>query len=113
LSELWSRQIWRDSSENYCRWPKQPSRAPSSSLYHCWGSPPYLLYGADTAANWQAGLEEEIASAKAIELEALYERAYLAKEQRIRMLARELRAIRAEIMSRGPEDVPTRDLLKL
>ena len=72
-----------------------------------------LKISKSTAANWQAELEEEIASAKAIELEALYERAYLAKEQRIRMLARQLKDIRAELKSRGLEAVPTRDLLRL
>ena len=66
-----------------------------------------------TAANWQAELEAEIATAKAIELEALYERAYMAKEQRIRLLAGQLKAIKAEIKSRGLETVPTKDLLRL
>ena len=37
----------------------------------------------------------------------------MAKEQRIRLLAGQLKAIKKELKSRGLEDVPTRDLLKL
>lgn len=72
-----------------------------------------LKIGKTTAANWIAELEEEIAAAKAIELEALYERALMSKEARIRRLSQQLKAIQKELKERGLEDVPTEKLLKL
>lgn len=66
-----------------------------------------------TVSNWVIELELEIARAKAIELEALYESALVAKEHRVLLLSDQLKAIREELSSRGLEEVPTKDLLKL
>ena len=64
-------------------------------------------------ANWDRELEEEIASLKAMELEALYESYFLAKEARIKALGQQLRKIQRELKSRGLEDVSTEKLLEL
>lgn len=72
-----------------------------------------LKIGKTTAANWLVELEEEVATARAIELEALYERAYLAKEGRIKLLSSQLKAIQAELKERGLSDVGTDKLLRL
>ena len=72
-----------------------------------------LRVSKSTLANWCQELEEEIASLKAMELEALYESHFLAKESRIRSLAEQLKAIQKELKSRGLKDVPTGKLLEL
>lgn len=72
-----------------------------------------LQVGKSTVVNWLAELEEEIATRKAIELDALYETAYMNKEARITLLAGQLEAIQQEITKRGLEDVPTDRLLRL
>ena len=64
-------------------------------------------------ANWDRELEGEIASLKAIELEALYERCFLAKEARIKLLGQQLRRIQRELKSRDLEDVSTEKLLEM
>jgi len=64
-------------------------------------------------ANWSQELEEEIASLKAMELEALYESHFLTKQTRIMALGQQLKAIQKEIKSRGLADVPTEKLLEL
>lgn len=66
-----------------------------------------------TLSNWRAELEEEIASLKAMELEALQERYWLDKEGRIKLLGDQLKAIQKEIKSRALSDVPTDKLLEL
>ena len=64
-------------------------------------------------ANWDRELEEEIASLKAMELEALYESYFLAKESRIKALGQQLRKIQKELRSRDLSDVSTERLLDL
>jgi hypothetical protein len=66
-----------------------------------------------TMAAWQAELEQEIASLKAMELEALYESFFLAKEARIRMLGSQLQAMQTELESRPLSTVATDKLLEL
>lgn len=66
-----------------------------------------------TLANWSQELEEEIASLKAMELEALYERYFLLKEARIKLLGQQLRKIQQELKGRDLADVPTEKLLEL
>ena len=46
-----------------------------------------------TLSNWSQELEEQIAKAKAMELEALQEEYYILKEGRIKLLGEQLRAI--------------------
>ncbi len=64
-------------------------------------------------ANWNAELEEEIASLKAMELEALQETYFLAKEGRIKLLGEQVKAIQRELKSRPLADIPTDKLLEL
>ena len=66
-----------------------------------------------TLANWSQELEAEIASYKAMELEALLEEFFVLKEGRIRILGEQVKALRAELKKRDFSDVPTDKLLDL
>lgn len=66
-----------------------------------------------TLSNWRAELEEEIASQRAIELDALQEKYFLAKEARIKMLGELLKRISKEMAGRDLADIPTDKLLEL
>jgi hypothetical protein len=66
-----------------------------------------------TLANWNAELEAQIASARAMELEALQEEFFLLKEGRIRLLGEQLQRLRQELASRDLNSVPTDKLMKL
>ena len=66
-----------------------------------------------TLANWNAELEAEIASARAMELEALQEEFFLLKEGRIRLLGEQLQRLRGELASRDLTEVATERLLEL
>lgn len=66
-----------------------------------------------TLANWSRELEAEIASLKAMELEALQEQYYLLKEGRIRLLGEQVKAMREELKRRDFSDVSTDKLLDL
>jgi len=66
-----------------------------------------------TLSNWQAELEEEIASLKAIELEALFEQFYISKEARVRLLGEQLKRVRVELNKRDLTDVPTDTLMAM
>lgn len=66
-----------------------------------------------TLINWSKELEDEIANLKALELEALYEKHYLLKENRIETFGVLLRKLKDEVMNRDLSDVPTDKLLDL
>ena len=66
-----------------------------------------------TLANWNADLEAEIASARAMELEALQEEYFLLKEKRISLLGEQLRRLRDELETRDLSEVTTEKLLEL
>ena len=66
-----------------------------------------------TLANWNAELEAEIASARAMELEALQAEFFVLKEGRITILGEQLQRLRGELASRGLTEVPTERLLEL
>lgn len=66
-----------------------------------------------TLANWSRELEAEIASAKAIELEALLEEFYLLKEGRIRLLGGLLQRLKDELDGRDLTDISTDKLVDL
>jgi hypothetical protein len=66
-----------------------------------------------TLANWNAELEAEIASARAMELEALQEEFFLLKEGRIRLLGEQVQRLRRELASRTLADVTTDRLMQL
>ena len=72
-----------------------------------------LKVSKNTLASWGAELEGEIASLKAMELEALYEKSYMTKEARIRLLGSQLKEIQDELKKRGLEDVSTEKLLDM
>lgn len=74
-----------------------------------------LKVSKSTLSNWRAELEEEIASLKAMELEALQERYWMAKEGRIKLLGEQIKAIQKELKDREKPlaDVPTDKLLEL
>jgi len=72
-----------------------------------------LKVSKSTLANWSQELEAEIASLKAMELEALYERYFLAKEGRIKLLGDQLKDIQAELKKRRLDRVSTEKLLDL
>jgi transcriptional regulator with XRE-family HTH domain len=72
-----------------------------------------LQVSKSTLANWSSELEGEIASLRAMELEALYERYFLAKEGRIRLLGGQLKAIQEELSKRKLDQVSTDKLLDL
>ena len=64
-----------------------------------------------TLANWNAELEAEIASARAMELEALQAEFFLLKEGRITLLGEQLLRLRGELASRDLTEVSTDKLL--
>ena len=66
-----------------------------------------------TLANWNAEFEAEVASARAVELEALQEQFFLLKEGRIRLLGEQLKRLRDALASRDLADVPTERVLEL
>ena len=66
-----------------------------------------------TIGRWIALWDEEIARRRSIELEALYERAAMTKEARIKRLSTQISALEKELKSRGLADVSTERLLRL
>ena len=83
-------------------------RAKGYSLARC---AKLLRLSKSTLATWQQDLEAQIAGLKAIELEALQETFFLAKEARIRLLGEQVQAILEELRTRSLADVPTDKLL--
>lgn len=72
-----------------------------------------LKVSKSTLSNWRQELEAEIASLRAMELEALYERYFLAKEGRIKLLGETLKTIQAELKKRSLAEVETDKLIEL
>ena len=72
-----------------------------------------LKVSKNTLANWGAELEGEIASLKAMEMEALHEKYFMNKESRIRLLGEQLKEIKDELKRRGLDDVSTDRLLEM
>lgn len=66
-----------------------------------------------TLIDWSKELQDEIANLKALELEALYEKHYLLKENRLQTFGEMLTKIKKEVESRDLSDVPTEKLLDL
>lgn len=85
-------------------------RAKGLSLQKCAES---LQVAKATLCNWNREMEEEIARLKAIELEGLQERYFMAKEARVRRLGDRLQAIEKELDTRGLEDISTVKLLEM
>ena len=72
-----------------------------------------LKVSRSTLTNWNHELEEEIAQAKAMELEALQEEFFMLKEGRIRLLGGQLKTIQEEISGRDLSKVSTERLMEL
>ena len=66
-----------------------------------------------TLANWNFELEAEIASARAMELEALQAEFFLLKEGRIMLLGEQLQRLRGELASRDLTDLSTDKIFEL
>jgi transposase len=66
-----------------------------------------------TLATWSHELEAEIASLKAMELEALYEQFYMSKERRIQVFGEQIDSLREELATRDLSEVSTEKLLEL
>jgi intein-encoded DNA endonuclease-like protein len=66
-----------------------------------------------TLIDWSKDLEEEISNRKALELEALYEKYYLLKENRIQTLGELLSKVKEEISKRDFSDIPAEKLLDI
>ena len=72
-----------------------------------------LKVSTSTLSNWNQELIDEIAQAKALELEALQEEYFMLKEGRIRLLGGQLKTIQEEISGRNLSKVSTEKLLEL
>jgi len=72
-----------------------------------------LKVSTSTLTNWNQELQEEIAHAKAMELEALQEEYFILKEGRIKLLGDQLKAIQEEISGRDLSKVSTERLMDL
>ena len=72
-----------------------------------------LKVSTSTLTNWNQELLEEVAQAKAIELEALQEEYFMLKEGRIRLLGGQLKTIQEEISGRDLSKVSTEKLMEL
>jgi len=66
-----------------------------------------------TLIDWSRELQDEIANRKALELDTLYEKYYLQKENRLQTFGELLQRIKKEIEGRDLTDVPTEKLLDL
>ncbi len=66
-----------------------------------------------TLIDWGTELQEEIANLKAMELEELYTKYFLLKEQRLETFGELLEKIKKEALSRELSSLPTDKLLEL
>jgi len=66
-----------------------------------------------TLANWHNELQEEIANAKAIELESLFEECRVSKEHRIKNLSDLMKKINDELAKRNFSDIATDRLIEI
>jgi len=66
-----------------------------------------------TLIDWSKDLQDEIANLKAMELESLYEKYYLLRENRLQTFGAMLTKIKEEALKRDLSDVPTDKLLDL
>ena len=66
-----------------------------------------------TLVDWSKDLQEEIANRKALELEVLYEKYYLLRENRLQAFGEMLSKLRKEVEARDLSQLPTDKLLDL
>mgnify|MGYP001155437714 FL=1 len=72
-----------------------------------------LKMSKQTLIDWNKELEEEISNFKAMELELLYEKYYLTREQRLQTFGQMLSRLKDEIDIRDLSEIPTEKLLDL
>lgn len=72
-----------------------------------------LQMSKQTLIDWNKELEEEISNFKAMELELLYEKYYLTREQRLQTFGQMLLRLKDEIDIRNLSEIPTEKLLDL
>ena len=72
-----------------------------------------LKVSKSTLASWGNELDGDIASLRAVEMEALHEKYFMTKEARIQLLGEQLKEIKAELKRRGLEAVSTEKLLEM
>ena len=72
-----------------------------------------LSVSTSTLTNWNQELQDVIAQAKAMELEALQEEYFLLKEGRIKLLGEKLKTIQKEISGRDLSKISTEKLMEL
>ena len=72
-----------------------------------------LKVSKSTLSNWRSELEADIASLRAMELDALYERYYMHKEGRIKQIGGQMKAILKELKTRDLSEVSTDKLLDI
>jgi len=72
-----------------------------------------LKVSTSTLSNWNQELLDQIAQAKALELEALQEEYFMLKEGRIRLLGGQLKTIQEEISGRDLSKISTEKLMEL
>lgn len=72
-----------------------------------------LQMSKQTLIDWNKELEEEISNFKAMELELLYEKYYLTREQRLQTFGQMLSRLKDEIDIRNLSEIPTEKLLDL
>lgn len=72
-----------------------------------------LKLSRNTLASWNADMEEEIASLKAMELESLQEEYFLLKEGRIKLLGETLKGLQQELQKRDLAGIPTDKLMDM
>ncbi len=66
-----------------------------------------------TAINWVKELEVEIQNAKALELDALYEKHLMSKQARIELFSEQLAKVRGELSKRQLDEVSTEKLFDM
>lgn len=66
-----------------------------------------------TLIEWSKGLERDIANLKAVSLDALQEKYYLQKEQRIKLFGEHLERVHQELMKRPMTEMATDKLLDM
>lgn len=72
-----------------------------------------LKMSKQTLIDWNKEFEEEISNFKAMELELLYEKYYLTREQRLQTFGQMLSRLKDEIDIRNLSEIPTDKLLEL
>ncbi|MBI4284166.1 MAG: helix-turn-helix domain-containing protein [Chloroflexi bacterium] len=72
-----------------------------------------LKVSKQTLVAWSRELEKQIANLKAIEFEALQEKFWLLKEQRMELFGERLKVLKKELENRDLKEIPTERLFEL